>query len=390
MTRLPSRPGRGRERGFAMLLVLLLTSIAIIVVSELVYQSDLELLAARNVSDLGKIEYAIDGQLEVALGNLRYDKRQNDIDSEADAWNGQEFRSRRDGDVALSTRVFDEQGKFNLMRLVEGNDAQKVRAKEIFVRLLDLFRDGISEDKRKGGDIDQSDAEDIADRIIQHLKREGGSGQVPKPKTTPPDTPLLLDQLLFVDTKDNRLMSVLLNDVPVKASVAPGLHRYVTIYGTKKVNLNTAPLAVLKALFSVATDRDYAQGIIDRRRSAPTDSGSSTPAMSSGNAGMSTGTGTTTDGASQGNPFTDVNQVIDGSVNGLTAEVIQRNGIDLAVEFDVKSDYFGIRIQGATTRTQRDELFVVERVKTDGFRFLLHQERTDPILATDDDNTSSN
>ena len=70
--------------------------------------------------------------------------------------------------------------------------------------------------------------------------------------------------------------------------------------------------------------------------------------------------------------------MIDGSVNGLTAEVIQRNGIDLAVEFDVKSDYFGIRIQGATARTQRDELFVVERVKTDGFRFLLHQERTDP------------
>ena len=277
MTRPPSRPGRGRERGFALLLVLLLMGIAIVVVNELCYQSDLEFLAASNVSDLGKIEYAIDGQLEVALGNLRYDKRQNDVDSESDAWNGQEFRSRRDGDVALSTRVFDEQGKFNLMRLIEGNDAQKVRAKEIFVRILDLFRDGISEDKRKGGDIDQSDAEDIADRIIQHLKRDGGSGQVPKPKTTPPDTPLLLDQLLFVDTKDNRLMSVLLNDMPVKGAVAPGLHRYVTVYGTKKINLNTAPLAVLKALFSVATDRDYAQGIIDRRRSAPTDSGSEHP-----------------------------------------------------------------------------------------------------------------
>ena len=55
----------------------------------------------------------------------------------------------------------------------------------------------------------------------------------------------------------------------------------------------------------------------------------------------------------------------------------------------MKSDVFGIRIQGATKRTQRDELYVVERAKaadgTLGFRFLLHQERTDPLLATEDD-----
>ena len=329
------------------------------------------------------IEYAIDGQLEVALGNLRYDKRQNDVDSESDAWNGKDFRSRRDEDVALTTRVFDEQGKFNLMRLVEGTDVQKMRAKEMLVRIVDLFRNGIAEDKRKGGDIDQSDAEDIADKIIEHIKRQGASGQVPKPKTTPPDVPLLLDQLLFVDTKDNKLMSVLLNDVQIKDAVAPGLHRYLTVYGTKKLNINTAPLVVLKALFPVATDRDYAQAIIDRRRSAPTESTSGTPAaMSSGSSSASTGT----TGESSGNPFTDVNQLIDGSVNGLTTEVIQRNNIDLAVEFDVKSDLFGIRIQGATSRTQRDELFVVERVKTDGFRFLLHQQRTDPLLETEDDN----
>lgn len=382
-----SAAGHAGERGFALMLVLMITMIAAIVVNELVYQANLELLAATNVSDLGSIEYAIDGQFEVAQAQLRYDKRQNDLDSEYDAWNSQEFRTRRDGDVGLTTRIFDEQGKFNVMRLVTGTDALKLRARETLVRLLDLFRDGISEDKMKGGDIDVSDAEEITDRIIKHLKRDGATGQVPKPKTLPADVPLLLDELLFVDAKDNHLLGVLMNDVEIKGKVAPGLHRYLTSYGTGKINLNTAPLVVLKSLFPMISDRDFAQAIIDRRRSQGEGTGTGTGT----GAGMSiTGPGSSSNqNTASGNPFTDVNQLTDGSVANLTTEVLQRNGIDVAAEFDVKSDFFGIRIQGSTERTQRDELYVIERVKTDGFRYLLHQERTDPLLEVDDDKVSS-
>jgi type II secretory pathway component PulK len=337
------------------------------------------------VSDLGAIEYAIDGQMEVALAQLRYYKKQNDVDCENDAWNSDEFKTRRDGDVGLTTRVFDEQGKFNVMRLVTGNDAQKTRARETLVRLLDLFREGVSEDKMKGGDIDVSDAEDLADRIVKHLKREGATGQVPKPKSQPEGVPLLLDELLFVDTKNSRLLSALLVDQEVKGKAVPGLHRFLTCYGTGKINLNTASAVVLQALFPVLADRDYARGIVDRRRSQADSSGtgSGTPAMSSSSTSAPSGSAQAT-----GNPFTDVNQIADGSVQGLTPEVLQRNGIDPAAEFDVKSDFFSVRVQGATDRTQRDELYVVERVKTDGFRFLLHQERVDPLLETDDDTTT--
>lgn len=56
-----------------------------------------------------------------------------------------------------------------------------------------------------------------------------------------------------------------------------------------------------------------------------------------------------------------------------------------ALDFDVKSDFFTVRIEGATERTQRTELYALERVKTDGFRFLLHQERTDRMLELDED-----
>src|SRR5688572_9367369 len=130
------------QRGFALILVMILCMMMLVVVSELAFQAEYELLAAHNVTDLVQIDYAIDGQLEVVLGQLRYDKRQNDVDSEYDEWNSDRVRSRKEGDIGLTTHVYDEQGKFNLVRLVTGNDAQKLRAKEILVRILDLFREG--------------------------------------------------------------------------------------------------------------------------------------------------------------------------------------------------------------------------------------------------------
>lgn len=395
--------GRRRERGFALLLVLMMTSISIIVVSELAYQNSLELLSASNVSDQGLIEYAIDGQFELALAHLVYDKKQNDIDSEGDDWNATTIRERTDGDVALKQRIFDEGGKFNVMRLISGNEQQQARAKEVFIRLLDGFRKDVSAEKTKGGDLDVSDAEEITDRIIRHLKREGATGQVPKPKTNPANVPLLLDELLFCDSaKSTQIMDILLSDREVgEDKIAPGLWRYVTCYGSGKINVNTAPLAVLEALFSQSGDTSYAQGIIDRRRSAASDTaatGTGTSGMSgtSGTSGTSATSGTSgTSGSSEGsgNPFKDVGELTDGSVQGLTQDVLLRNGIDVASELDVKSDHFSIRIRGSTERTQRDELYVVERAKkTDGsygFRFLLHQERSDALLDVKDDESSN-
>jgi hypothetical protein len=262
--------------------------------------------------------------------------------------------------------VSDENGKFNLARLSSGNDAQQNRAKEILTRILDLYREETSED------VSLVDAQEIAEKIVAHLKREAAPGQVPHPKTNPPGTPLLLEELVFVDAKR---MPGLLVDVRTKdRKVASGLHRYVTVFGTGKVNLNTAPKLVLEAFFPEQRDREFAQGIIDRR------SGATEVEPAPGMASM-TETEEETD-EETGNPFTDVNQITE--VEGLTLEVLQRNLIEPANDFDVKSDFFSIRVTGETMATQRLELYVVERVGVEGFRFHLHQERTDPLLATEE------
>jgi general secretion pathway protein K len=374
--RSPSPPKR--DRAFALLLVLLLVSIVTVLVLELAYQSSLEYMAAANVSDTVSIEYAIDGQFEVGLGLLKYDKKQGEaVDTEYDGWAAAEHRQRADGEVQLAMRVFDEQGKFNITRTFTGNEQQTQKAKEILTRIIDLFREDLQGEVLKGGDVDMGAAQDLADKIVRYLKRDGATGQVPKPKTTPANIPLLLDEITFADPK---FLPALLVDMRVGEKVAPGLHRFLTVHGTGRVNVNTAPLVVLKALFANASDRDYAQAIIDRRRGEADTSTGSVAAMGAAAAA------TQGNGTSGGNPFSDVNtQLIDGSVQGLTAEVLQKNGIVPAEDLDVKSDYFSFRIQGATTRTQRDELYAVERVKTDGFRFLLHQERTDPLIDVEGD-----
>jgi type II secretory pathway component PulK len=358
------------------MLVLLLVAIVTVLVVELAYQSQLEYMAAANVSDAVLIEYAIDGQFEVGLALLKYDKKQGEaVDTEYDGWAAAEHRQRADGEVQLTMRVFDEQGKFNLTRTFTGNEPQTRKAKEILIRIIDLFRDGLTGEVEKGGDVDVGMAQDLADKIVRYLKREGATGQVPKPKTTPTNVPLLLDEIMFADAK---ILPALMVDMRVGEKVAPGLHRFLTVHGTGRINVNTAPLVVLQALFPIASDQTLAQSIIDRRRSEPDTSRGSVAAM---NAAAAQGNGT-----SGGNPFSDVNtQLVDGSVAGLTTEVLQKNGIVPAEDLDVKSDYFSFRIQGATPRTQRDELYTVERVKTDGFRFLLHQERTDPLLDSEGD-----
>lgn len=116
---------------------------------------------------------------------------------------------------------------------------------------------------------------------------------------------------MFVDTKDSRLFQTLLYDQQVKDVTAPGLHRYLTVYGPGKINLNTAPLVVLKAEFANVSDRDYAQKIIDRRREAPDAS------KTSGSSAMSGTTGTTSSGTGGGNPYGAVTELTDGSIDGL-------------------------------------------------------------------------
>ncbi len=184
------------------------------------------------------------------------------------------------------------------------------------------------------------------------------------------DAIILLDELEFLPAVGDQRFSHLLNDQKDESGVAPGLRRFVTIYGDGKLNLNTVEEVVLQTYFP--QNPELSERIIDRRETA---SEEDEPSFSSDDESDTTG-----------NPYTSVEQI--NEVEGVSAPTLQKNGVDVGLDFTTKSHYFSMRIIGETQTSRRDELFVIERVPgaaegdaIEGFRLLLRQERTD-ILET--------
>ncbi len=351
------------ERGFALLLVIILSLVLLPFAVEFSMQVSLETRTAINVTDQLKVENAIDGQYEIMLAHLRYDVLENEIDSWDDVWNGEELVSRteKDVNVALTTHIYDEQAKFNIRTLAEGPAERQMIARQRLKRLLMEYR------RDTDFELGSGEAETWARAISEWVGKGAMRGNVPTPRMADGRTVLVLEELLMLPEVHGERFGHLLYDKREGEKTAPGLHRYLTVYGSGKVNLNTCDEALLRAYF--AENPDAAERIIERRDTPPQEEEEDV-------------TYSDDEEEEAGNPYTDVMQV--AQVDGVTPEILQANGVDPSLDFDVLSNVFSFRIVGETETTRRDELFAVERVPgTDeneplkGFRLLLRQERTD-------------
>ncbi|MDJ0973978.1 MAG: type II secretion system protein GspK [Planctomycetota bacterium] len=355
------------EQGIALLVVLLLSLILIPFAGEFAWQIQLEAKTSINVTDQLLLDNAIDAQREVVLAQIEYESPNNETDSYDDDWNREEVKQTdmQMGQtvVQLSTEMFDEQGKFNLTILAEGNDETKQIWKKRLADLIRLYRRDTKFDAAPFAD-------ELADDIYKWVNGETPRGNIPRPKMIDDSRMVVLGELHFISDRFEK--ERLLEDLRDGDDIAPGLHRYITVYGSGKINLNTAAKPVLQAIFSL--DEDVADKIIERRGGTvdpdeePEEEEDEDPESDDGG----------------GEPFTDVNQV--NELDGVNLALLNRNKVDLARDFDVRTNVFGMWITGKTEETRRDEWIVVERVPSsdpneglDGFRFLLHEERTDPL-----------
>lgn len=357
---------RASEGGFALLLVMLLLLILAPFAYEFSMQVQLEAKTAQNVTDQLMIANELDGQYEIMLARLRYDAGENEIDSYEDSWNDSELTSRQEKEtgVALTTTVFDEQGKFNLRQLVEGPVERQKLARERFKLLLSLFRQDTD------FELSASEAETWAQQITEYLGKGPARANIPTPRMADERTILVLEELNFLEDVAGKPFSQVLYDQRKEDRVAPGLHRFVTIYGSGKLNLNTVKQQTLRTYFPV--NPELADRIIERRDNPPEDE-----------EGM-TSYDDEEDSEDAGNPYTDVMQITE--VEGVEPPALQANQVDPSLDFDVASNFFSFRVVAETQSTRRDEFFVVERVPgssqeepLEGFRLLLRQERTDPL-----------
>ncbi len=258
------------QRGVALILVLVLLPLVAIIVTQPSFEATISSQLASNLLANQQFKGAVQARLAQMrlrlLRDLKDDEEdpQSAYDSYADLWGtdgGETGAVVRKGDreygdeVTLYTEVYDEQGKFNL-NLLTHNDAQRRgRAREWFVHLLDFLRDSRFGDLRENQwDLDPSQAAQIADAVVKLCQGEERDARIPKAKIPAPNANMqqglyTVDDLIFADPllREKRILETF-TDIDTGQTM-PGLLDFVTVYGDGRLNVNTAPIQVLRAMF---------------------------------------------------------------------------------------------------------------------------------------------
>ncbi len=311
---------RTEESGIALILSLLVLVLLIIIIFQISYSTKIELRLAKSRLDGSVLHYATDGVLVRAKAYLQADSSENQWDAPGDLWETAAFAAdegsdefdddydpwaddvdSQEGEIELEVQIIDEDRKLNLSLLAErpepketntredrnarrGNRnnqertgansqqqqraprneaAEKKQREHVFEALISVlvdFRDDTRFDL--SGTEARSIAEQIRDHVTRPKKRGAGDGEIPSPETL--DAPILtVDELLMLPDVTEELLFDFV-DEDDQDVIVPGLLNFVTIWSSGLVNINTAPPAVIRSLFS-KDNRDAAEKILEYR-----------------------------------------------------------------------------------------------------------------------------
>lgn len=252
------------EDGVALIIVLMVLTLSMVLVLQLAFTSKVELRIAKNNRDEDQVYFALRAGVLQAMAQLRYDATTEggtDTDSPSDAW-ASANASNSYGGVQVTVEIEDESRRFNLLHLTRlGNKAQEKKfvekSRESMESLLADFRAGTY------AEISPSVARSITKKFEDWVNRNDQHQFVPAP-TESGNKILTLDELLLL--ADDDITPFLLYDQWDEDGevLLPGLSRYITVWSKGKVNINTAELPVLRALFS-DRNRDEAEKITEYR-----------------------------------------------------------------------------------------------------------------------------
>jgi len=284
--------GSRSERGVALILVLVVLPLVAILMTQLHFETAIGDRLSSNMLANQQFKQAIRGRLEqvrlVLVRDLKDDEQgaQQEggaFDHYGDPWGpategGKLAASVTKGDkergdeITLLTSVVDEQSKFNLNLLRHNDPPRRARARETLKALLDLFRDSRYRDL-EDNDFDLSEEEAIAvtDAIVKFLEGDERDERIPKPQVPDPTPDMkqgvyTVDDLVFCHELflQKRLLETFVD--PASGQRIPGLDRFLTVHGDGRVNANTAPIQVLRAMFLDVNGRTVcAEGILRGR-----------------------------------------------------------------------------------------------------------------------------
>jgi len=229
------------DRGVALIIVILMISVIIAVTLHLNILSRSGIYEAANLGDGIRAAYVAKSGFYAGEALLREDK--NSFDSLNEDWAGSEELSA--GSAAFfdagrfELNIKDESGRIQINNLIKENQ-YNADIKELLTRFLTLPE----------FDMDEQQACDIVDAVGDWIDEDNettGFGAeniyyegLEEPyacKNAPLDC---VDELLMVKG--------ITEDLYYGTGEKPGIAKYLTVYGEGRININTAPNLILKAL----------------------------------------------------------------------------------------------------------------------------------------------
>ena len=338
---------------------------------EIKSSASLHMRLARNERDDYIMRQALRGHVELVKQVLLYDGEENKTETLDDRWAeerytsfqevDEEARDERDPeepvgslDVTITARIEDEARKFNLHNLVTDDDAARAHWEDVFRRLVTIFREDYGRNAVSAGK-----AEDLLNSLKEWLGREDDRNGIPVPATGDEKRIMITpDELLMVKGFNRELLFDLAPDEEGEEP-PPGLLRYLTLWSAGPVNLNTAEMPMVHALFQ-ESDRDLADRLLDWRMEVAEEQDPDLPS----------------DAEEKKNAITSAADL--SKIDGFDAEVLQRNKLT-GVTVTGSSQVFSVHVFGESSDgMRRQERWVLHRNPA-GFKTLLAEERNDPV-----------
>jgi general secretion pathway protein K len=248
------RPIRPNRRGVALIIVLLMVSVITALTIQLNRDTRSEIIGALNLSDGVRLRYIAESGFAVGEALLLADR--TPFDGLTELWANTEMISLQSEGYfdkgSFKLLIQDEGGKIPVNSLVTGNNYN-----DSIHLLLHRLLTGPSfrMDERKAAELEDSIKDWIdADEEVTGSGAEGPYyAGLPTPYTAKNARIDCIEELLMVKGMTRELF--------YGTAESPGLAQCLTVYdvGDGKININTAPKAVLRALTVDITDEDVNQ-----------------------------------------------------------------------------------------------------------------------------------
>lgn len=211
-----------RNRGAALLLVLLLVSLLSVVVVEFLRESRLEARTAANLRDALQAHALLRSGIAVGSALLREDARDNQVDHRGEPW-ADVIPPVPLGDGVLAVAVHDLYGRFPLAAVLNDRGEPLASRAEALRRLIEAAAPS------------DADPGALAEALLDWIDANTDGMYEENPDYTVPNRPLLdLDELRRIEGFTPEVV----------AAVAP----HLDVRADPKVNVNTASVPVLQAL----------------------------------------------------------------------------------------------------------------------------------------------